>query len=141
MTLQLSQVMELWLQESHKCEIERTEENERRKQEWKEAEARQEEWRRKEEEWMEEQRAQRSEDLMRTIVATLAEREPRRPRTEFGIDSPKLTKLTFLDDIEAFMMMFKRLMEAPKIEQTKWLVLLVPQLTEKVEQAYASLSS
>ena len=49
---------------------------------------------------MEEQRAQRSEDLMRTLVATLAKREPRRPRTEFGIDSPKLTKLTLSDDIE-----------------------------------------
>ena len=92
MTSELSQVMELWLEESCKREVERRE-NERREQEWKEAEThREEEWRRKEEEWrrMEEQRTQRSEDLMRTLVATLAEREPRRPRTEFGIDSPEV---------------------------------------------------
>ena len=66
MTSELSQVMELWLEESCKCEVEQREENEQREQEWKEAEARREEWRQKEEEWrrMEEQRAQRSEDLM-----------------------------------------------------------------------------
>ena len=52
MASELSQVMELWLEESRKREVERREENERREQEWKEAEARQEEeWRRKEEEW------------------------------------------------------------------------------------------
>ena len=137
MTSELSQVMELWLEESRKREVERREENERREQEWKEAEARrEEEWRR-----MKEQRAQRSEDLMRTLVATLAEREPRRPRTEFGIDSPELTKLTLSDDIEAFMTTFERSMEAHEIERTKWPVLLAPQLTGKAQQAYAALSS
>ena len=123
--------------QSRKREVERREENERRKQEWKEAEAHQdEEWRR-----MEEQRAQRLEDLMRTLVATLAEREPQRSRTEFGIDFPKLTKLTLLDDIEAFMTTFEKSMEAHEIELTKWPVLLVPQLTGKAQQSYAALSS
>ena len=92
-------------------------------------------------ETVEEQRTQRSEDLMRTLVATLAEREPRRPRTEFAIDSPKLTKLTLSDNIGAFMTTFKRSMEAHKIEQVKLQVLLAPQLTEKAQQAYAALSS
>lgn len=68
---------------------------------------------------MEEQRAQRSVDLTRTFVATLAKREPQRPRTEFRMNSPKLTKLTLLDGIEAFMTMFERSMEAHKIKQTK----------------------
>ena len=77
---------------------------------------------------------------MRTLVATLAEREPRRPRTEFGIDSPKLTKLTLSDDIEAFMMTFERSMVAHEIGRTKWPV-LAPQLTGKAQQAYAALSS
>ena len=46
MASELSQVMELWLEESRKREVEQREENERREQEWKEAEARQEEeWR------------------------------------------------------------------------------------------------
>ena len=49
---------------------------------------------------MEEERAQRSEEIMRNLVATLTERKPRIPRTE---DSLKFTKLTLLDDIEAFM--------------------------------------
>ena len=44
------------------------------------------------------------------------------------------------DDIEAIITMFKRLMEAHEIEQTKWLMLLVQQLTGKVHQAYAALS-
>ena len=39
------------------------------------------------------------------------------------------------------MMTFERSMEAHEIERTKWLVLLAPQLTEKVQQAYAALSS
>ena len=71
-----------------------------------------------EKEWrqMEEARAQRSEDLTRTLVATLAEREPQGPRTKFGIDSLKLTKLTLLDGIEAFMTTFERSMKADKIE-------------------------
>ena len=36
---------------------------------------------------------------------------------------------------------FKRSMEAHEIEQTKWQVLLVPQLTGKARQTYAALSS
>ena len=78
---------------------------------------------------------------MRTLAASLAEREPRRPRTEFGVDSLKLTKLTLSDNIEAFMMTFERSMEAHEIERVKWLVLLAPQLTGKAQQAYAALSS
>ena len=90
---------------------------------------------------MEEERARRSEEIMRTLAASLAEREPQRLRTEFGVDSLKLTKLTLSDDIEAFMTMFERSMEAHEIECTKWLVLLAPQLTGKAQQVYAALSS
>ena len=43
-------------------------------------------------------------------------RDRRRPRHEFGVDSLKLTKLTLSDNIEAFMKMFKRSMEAHEIE-------------------------
>ena len=39
MTLELSQVIELWLEECRNCKVEQREENERREQEWKEAEA------------------------------------------------------------------------------------------------------
>ena len=82
---------------------------------------------------MKEERALRSEELMRTIAASLAEREPQRPRHEFRVGSLKLTKLTLLDDIEAFMTTFERPMEAHKIERRKWPVLLGPQLTGKAQ--------
>ena len=88
-----------------------------------------------------EEGAQRSEELMRTLAASLAEREPRRSRHEFGVDSLKSTKLTLSDDIEAFMTTFERSMEAHEIEHGKWPVLLGPQLTGKAQQAYAALSS
>lgn len=40
---------------------------------------------------MEEERARRLEEMMRTLVATLVEREFRVHRTKLGIDSLKLT--------------------------------------------------
>ena len=39
------------------------------------------------------------------------------------------------------MMTFERSVEAHKMEHTKWAVLYAPQLTGKVQQAYAALSS
>ena len=57
------------------------------------------------------------------------------------MDSLKLTKLTLSDDIEVFMIMFERSMEAHKIERVKWLVLLASKLTGEGQQAYAALSS
>ena len=75
------------------------------------------------------------------LVATLAKQEPRRLRTDFGVYSLKLTKLTLSDDIEASMTIFERSVEAHKIEHVKWPVLLAPQLTGKAQQAYAALSS
>ena len=68
---------------------------------------------------MEEERAQRSEEIMRKLAAPLAECEPRTPRTKFEVDSLKLTKLTLSDDTEAFMTTFKRSMKAHKIEHVK----------------------
>ena len=64
-----------------------------------------------------------------------------RPRTKFGVDLMKLTKPTYSDDIEAFMMTFERSMDAQEVEHIKWLVLLTPQSTGKAQQAYATLSS
>ena len=85
MTLELSKLMELWLEESCQCKVEQKKEDEWRKQEWQREEVRQqverkryeENWKQKEEEWrrMEEERAQRSEE-MRNLVSTLAQREP-----------------------------------------------------------------
>ena len=70
--MELSQLMEIWLEESCKCEVERKE-DEQHEREWKKAEICHEEWRQKEEEWrqMEEQRAGRSGDLMRTYFSRM----------------------------------------------------------------------
>ena len=92
------------------------EERRRYKEQWHQKE----DWRR-----IEEDRAQRSEEIMRTLAGSLAEREHRRPRTKFGVDSLKLTKLTWLDDIEEFMTIFERSLEAHKIERENgWCCLL-----------------
>ena len=69
------------------------------------------EWRRKEEE-----RAQRSKEIIRTLAASSAECEPQRPRTKFGVNSLKLT------DIKAFMTTFQKSMEAREIKHAKWQV-------------------
>ena len=68
---------------------------------------------------MEEERAQRSEEKMRKLAAPLAECEPQRPKTEFGVDLLMLTKLTLSNDTEAFMTIFKRSMKAHKIKLIK----------------------
>ena len=66
----LSQLMEIWLEESYNCEVE-WKEDEWHEREWKKAEICHEEWRQNEEEWrkMEEQKARRSEDLLRTYFS------------------------------------------------------------------------
>ena len=151
MSSELSQLMELWRQESRTRDAERKKEEERRDEEQRKEEVRREEerrryeeqWRRKEEEWRQTdaERASRSEEMMRTLINTLAEREPRRPRADLGVDMLKLTKLTLSDDIKAFMTTFERSMEAHEIARGKWPVLLAPQLTGKAQQAYAAFSS
>ena len=67
-------------------------EESRKRDEEQQKEEYEEQWYRKEEEWrwMEEERAQRSEEIMRKLAAPLAESEPRRPRTKFGVYSLKV---------------------------------------------------
>ena len=86
MASDLSWLMEFWLKESRQRKAERRKEDERRNKERQKEEVHREEerrryeegWRRKEEEWrrLEEERAQRTEEIMRTLVNTLTEREP-----------------------------------------------------------------
>ena len=61
------------------------------------------------------ERARRSEELMRTLITTLTEREPQRSRTKLGVDS-----LMPSDNIGAFMITFERSMEAHEIPRAKW---------------------
>ena len=114
MTSKLSKLMELWLEESH-----------RHKQEWQKEEPLG-GGETKKRAGMETEGGRMQTDGRRknSKVRGINEnnchvssrREPRRPRNEFGVDSLKLTKLTLSDNIEVFMKMFKRSMEAHEIE-------------------------
>ena len=51
----------------------------------------------------------------------------------------KVFKLTKADDIEAYLATFERLMGAFTVLKKRWVFKLAPQLTSKVQQAYAAL--
>ncbi len=53
----------------------------------------------------------------------------------------KLTRLTESDDVEAYLTMFERLMQAHGVEATRRGYKLVPELTGRPQQAYAALPS
>jgi len=57
-----------------------------------------------------------------------------------GPESLKLTKLTKGDDIEAFLMTFKRAVEAHGVEKDKRAAILAPQLTGKARLVYAAMT-
>ena len=53
----------------------------------------------------------------------------------------KFTKLTETDDVEAYLMMFKRTMNAFKVPQEQWVYKLAPQLTGRAQQAFAAMET
>ena len=53
----------------------------------------------------------------------------------------KLTKLSDSDDVEACLTTFERMMAAFEVDKTRWVFKLAPQLTGKVQQAYAAMSA
>ena len=57
-----------------------------------------------------------------------------------GGEQIKLTKLSESDDVEAYLTTFERMMEAYRVEKSKWAYLLAPQLTGKAQQAYAAMA-
>ena len=58
-----------------------------------------------------------------------------------GLESLKLTKLTEMDNTEAFLTTFERAVEAHGVERDKSAVILAPQLTGKAWLAYAAMSN
>ena len=111
--------MELWLEESRKRDEGQQQEEVHRELERRLYKKKWGRWKEEERRQIEEVRSRWSEKIMRTLATSLTELERRRRRTEFGVDSLKLPKLTLSDDIEAFIMAFERSMEAHKIECTK----------------------
>ena len=63
-------------------------------------------------------------ELMRKLVERKEE-----PRKAERNDAIKLTKLTDQDDIEAYLTVFKRMMEAYEVAKPRWAFMLAPQLT------------
>ena len=53
----------------------------------------------------------------------------------------KLMKLSEQDDIEAYQSTFEHIMEAYEVKEERWAVKLAQQLTGKVQQAYAAMST
>ena len=53
----------------------------------------------------------------------------------------RVAKLTDRDDIEAYLTTFERLMSAYNIPKDRWIFKLAPQLSGKVQQAYAALTT
>ena len=63
-------------------------------------------------------------ELMRKLVERKEE-----PRKAERSDAIKLTKLTDQDDIEAYLTVFERMMEAYEVAKPRWAFMLAPQLT------------
>ena len=53
----------------------------------------------------------------------------------------KLMKLSDQDDVEAYLTTLERIMRAYEVKEERWAVKLAPQLTGKVQQAYAAMST
>ena len=82
-------------------------------------------------------------DIMKSLVESTrtAPSEGIRAEEHSGPrDKLILTKLSEHEDIEAYLTTFERLMTIYKVEEMRWAVKLAPQLTGRVQQAYAAMS-
>ena len=68
-------------------------------------------------------------ELMRKLVERKEEPRKEEPRKAERSDAIKLTKLTDQDDIEAYLTVFERMMEAYEVAKPRWAFMLAPQLT------------
>ena len=86
------------------------------------------------------QKMARQMEVMRSLVKE-SQKEPEEIVAWVGSEQAmKLTKLTESDDVEAYLTTFERMMEAYQVDKAKWAYLLAPQLTGKVQQAYAAMA-
>ena len=79
---------------------------------------------------------QHMESLLRVVSDTTA----RPTRVHHTVDV-KLVPLSVKDDIKAYLVTFERIMAAHKISKDQWPYHLAPQLTGKVQLAFAAMSS
>ena len=78
--------------------------------------------------------------LERGSARGTGERQEARCRARDAAEQIKLTRLTKVDDVEAYLMTFKQLMRLGQIDEM-WMLRLAPQRTGKAQQAYAMLSA
>ena len=140
MSGEITQVLQVLLEERQSREREMVEELKRREEEYKrrEEELRQERIRRDEETARREEEVRQQTELLRGLVEGVRERSM--PRREAGERDVKIVKLTEQDDIEAYLTTFERIMVAYEVPKERWTFKLAPQLVGKAQQAYAAMS-
>ena len=128
MSAEVTDLLKAWMEGSHRQERRREEEQQHYEQERAEEKRCYEQERAAEKQERVKER-QRYKELVRGLMTG-------RPcRIKVGPESLKLTKLTEMDDIEAFLIMFERAVEVHRVEQDKRATILAPQLTEKARLA------
>ena len=81
-------------------------------------------------------------DAMQRMMERSREDDEHRERRGHGdaADQIRLAQLTEADDIESYLTTFERMMRMGDIAEETWTLQLAPQLTRKVQQAYAAMS-
>ena len=88
---------------------------------------------------------ERQMGLLQRMLERGAEREAgseQRPGERAGeaAEQIKLTRLSEADDVEAYLTTFERMMRLGHVDEDLWTLRLAPQMTGKVQQAYAALN-
>ena len=96
--------------------------------------------RQREEEWKQRDKELRVQMELLAKIAEVKKAESTET-SKAGDNDLRVVKLTDRDDIEAYLTTFERLMTAYNIPRNKWIFKLAPQLTGKVQQAYAALTT
>ena len=133
----LHEMLKVMLEDRQKRDEEIAEEHRRHEEEFlAERERAKEDSLRREKEMQEKMNSMqtRMESLMK-LVETSSKKEVSPPK-ELSV---KLVPLTEKDDIESYLVMFERIMEAHKIDIKRWTQFLAPNLTGKAQQAFAAL--
>ena len=81
----------------------------------------------------------RQMETLEQLAAGAGVREPAAGGGALGVGKPRLTKLGEHDDIEAYLCTFERMMAVFEVECGQWSYMLAPQLTGKVQKAFAVL--
>ena len=79
-------------------------------------------------------------EMMRECMERSQARQGERALQDEDRDRLNLTELTELEDVEAFLSTFERMMRVYGVKEDRWAFKLDPQVTGKAQQAYAALN-